>query len=83
MRAANRPEVRSYLIRATEVQLVEPIAARIGGSAAQYRASLIAAQVVGLLNALWILEDPALVSRPIEAVIQTYGRALQVLVDGA
>lgn len=81
MRAADRPDVRSYLVRAGEAQLVGPIADRIGGETARFRAALIAAQVSGLLNSLWILEDPSLTSMPIETVIDVYGRALQSLID--
>lgn len=81
IRAADRADVRSYLVQANEAQLVGPIARRIGGPGARFRASLIAAQVSGLLHSLWILEDPALTSVPIDDLIETYGAALQSLAD--
>lgn len=81
MRAADRPDVRSYLVRANEAQLVGPIADRISGGTARFRASLMAAQVSGLLNSLWILEDPALTAMPIETIIERYGTALQAIAD--
>ena len=82
MRAADRPDVRSYLLRANEAQLVIPVAERLTGESAHLRATLIAAQVNGLLNSLWILEEPTLVAMSTELLVRTYGSALQTLVDG-
>ena len=81
MRAADRPEVREHLAVATTANLVDPIARRLSGPDARLFAALIAAQVTGLLQMLWIVEDPELTSRPIDEVIQLYGAIVQRLVD--
>lgn len=82
MRAVDRPDVRDYLVRAAAANLIDPLTRRLPGPDARLRASLIAAQVNGLLSSLWILEDPSLSEERVDAVIRLYAPVLQVLVEG-
>jgi AcrR family transcriptional regulator len=81
MRAVDRPDVRGHILRATTTQIVEPLAELLTGPDKLIRAHLIAAQVTGLLNELWILEQPELVRTPPEKLIKLYGDAIQAIVD--
>lgn len=82
-RAADRADVRAYLVRMISQSIVDPIAARLSGPDPRLRARLIAALITGLLNGLWVLEDPELVDAPTDAVVDRYGAAIQTLLDGS
>lgn len=80
--AAERSEVRAYLRSVQDTYVVQPLLARMGGPDARLRANLVAAQITGLLDALYLLESAELASTPTEDLVELYGRALQTLIDG-
>lgn len=82
MRASDRPDVRARLMSATSKHIVEPLTARLPGPDARLRAALIAAQITGLLDQLWILEDSELSGMPQDDIVELYGWSIQALVDG-
>lgn len=82
MRAADRPEIRAHVARAITEQIVEPLATQLGGDDARDRARLIAAQITGLLNELWIVEEPEITNMPKDRIVDLYGASIQALVDG-
>ncbi|MBE7189815.1 TetR family transcriptional regulator [Jatrophihabitans endophyticus] len=82
MRAADHEEVRDAIARANHATVIAPLARRLSGHDAQLRAALVSAQLNGLLNTLWMIEDEAVTRVPTEVLITEYGRALQVLIDG-
>ena len=82
MRALDRDDVRRHLVDAGEAHIVRPLAARLSGPDARLRAELVAAQVNGLLHALWSMGDPDLLRHGPDRIIEVYGRAMQALIDG-
>lgn len=81
MRAADRPAIRDAALASISASIVDPLSARLAGPDARLRARLVAAQVIGLLNGLWVLDDPDLLGADQEALIARYGDAVQALVD--
>jgi AcrR family transcriptional regulator len=79
IRATDSAAVREQLVAAMETTLARPLAERLEGVDAALRAHLVAAQVGGLLEALVILEDPAVVDADPAAVVRLYGAALSTL----
>lgn len=77
--ASSSPDVRQRLAEITEQELVAPLAALLHGPDARLRARLVAAQVNGLMHAMWIAQDPELLADP-EQVATTYGAAVQRLI---
>lgn len=79
IRATDSVAVRERLVAAMEATLARPIAARLDGPDATLRAHLLAAQIGGLLEALVILEDPAVVGAHPADVARYYGAAVSTL----
>ncbi|WP_244928353.1 TetR family transcriptional regulator [Nocardioides sp. W7] len=79
IRATDSAAVREQLVAAMEETLARPLAARLDGPDAALRAHLVAAQVGGLLEALVILEDPAVVGADPDAIARYYGAAVSTL----
>ncbi|SDD15046.1 TetR/AcrR family transcriptional regulator [Nocardioides lianchengensis] len=79
IRATDSAAVREQLVAAMEATLARPLAERLDGPDAELRAHLVAAQVGGLLEALVILEDPAVVDADAAAVARLYGAAVSTL----
>jgi AcrR family transcriptional regulator len=82
IQASDRSQVREELIRSTGRTFVSPIGSRLTGDRAQLRAALVAGQVGGLLNALFLAEDPVLAAARDEDIVDLYGGAIQSLLDG-
>ncbi|WP_305094353.1 TetR family transcriptional regulator [Prescottella sp. R16] len=81
VRASDRPAVREHLQEAIEQMIIEPLVPRLAGDDAGLRAHLLAAQLSGLMTALYVVESPWLLDAPIDGIVERYGAALQVLVD--
>lgn len=81
MRAVDRPDVRAHILKATTTQIVEPLAMRLAGNDSRVRAHLVAAQIIGLLNELWIIEDSELTSVSPDVIVDIYGRSIQAIID--
>lgn len=79
IQASDRPHVKDELIRSTGLVFVQPIASRLSGDRPELRAALVAAQVGGLLNSLFLAEDPVIAAAGDEDVIDLYGGAIQHL----
>ncbi|MQW75036.1 TetR family transcriptional regulator [Nocardioides sp. dk4132] len=79
IRASDSAAVRERLLAAMRATLAGPLAARLAGPDATLRAHLVAAQVGGLLEALVILEDPAVTDADPVLVARHYGAALSTL----
>ncbi|WP_430331576.1 TetR family transcriptional regulator [Rhodococcus sp. ACT016] len=82
VRASDRPVVREHLQEAIDQMIVAPLAPRLRGDDAELRAHLLAAQLSGLMAALYVMESPWLRAASIDDIVERYGAALQVLVDG-
>lgn len=81
VRASDRPVVREHLQEAIDHMIVTPLAPRLEGSDAELRGHLLAAQLSGLMTALYVMESPWLRAASIDDIVDRYGAALQVLVD--
>lgn len=79
VQASDRPQVRDELIRSTGRILVEPIASQLSGDGVRLRAALVAAQVGGLLNSLFLAVDPVLAASDDADIVTLYGGAIQHL----
>ena len=79
IQAAHHEHVRQHLQRHTAETIVEPLAARLTGPRRELRATLLVAQVGGLLNMLVLQEDPTLLGAEDGDIVEEYGAALQVL----
>ncbi|CAM3119653.1 TetR family transcriptional regulator [Prescottella defluvii] len=80
VRASDRPAVREHLQEAIEQMLIAPLVPRLDGDDAELRAHLLAAQLSGLMTALYVVESPWLLAAPIDAIVERYGDALQALI---
>ncbi len=80
VRASDRPAVREHLQDAIEQMIITPLAPRLDGDDAELRAHLLAAQLAGLMTALYVVESPWLLAAPIDDIVDRYGAALQALV---
>jgi AcrR family transcriptional regulator len=81
MGALDRADVQEYLQKSAERHIIEPLAARLEGGDARLRAELVTAQITGFLTVLWVMRRPALTATPADLLIDTYGRAIQALID--
>ncbi|MCL2535197.1 MAG: TetR family transcriptional regulator [Nocardiaceae bacterium] len=81
IRASDRPAVREHLQEAIDEMIVAPLAPRLRGDDAELRAHLLAAQLSGLMTALYVMESPWLRRASIDDIVERYGAAIQVLVD--
>lgn len=81
IRASDRPEVRRHLQEGT-AQFVAPIIEHLQLPDAEARAHLFSAQLFGLINALWVSEDPVIIALPIEDVVRLYAPSLQSILTG-
>jgi AcrR family transcriptional regulator len=79
IQASDRPQVREELIRSTGRTFVQPITSRLTGDRPQLRAALVASQVGGLLNSLFLAEDPVLAAADDADIVAVYGDAIQHL----
>lgn len=82
LRATDRSAVRATLERAVAKVFVAPLVSRMSGDHLHLRARLISAQVTGLLIALYVVEDGELLAADRDALVELYGSAIQLLVDG-
>lgn len=80
--ASSSPEVRRRLAELSERELVQPLAALLSGDDATLRARMAVAQLDGLRRALWVSRDERLLDS-LSEVVQTYGAAVQRILDRA
>ncbi len=82
VRASDRPVVREHLQEAIEQMIIAPLAPRLSGGDAELRAHLLAAQLSGLMTALYVVESPWLLAASTDTIVESYGDALQTVIDG-
>lgn len=80
VRASDRPAVREHLQEAIDQMIIAPLAPRLVGDDAELRAHLLAAQLAGLMTALYVTESPWLLAAPIDDIVERYGEVLQILI---
>jgi AcrR family transcriptional regulator len=80
LRASGSDGISSQLREAHEQSFVAPLRARMAGPDADLRARLAAALVGGLLYALWVAGDEALLATDHDEVVRRYGALLQSLI---
>ncbi len=80
--ATSEPEATRLLRDRITAELLEPVAAQIGGDRAAYRASLVMMHVVGLAMARYVIQVEPLASLPREAVIADLAPRLQGCLSG-
>lgn len=79
VQASHRGQVREEMVRHTAVMFVEPLTPRLRGEDRELRVALAVAQVGGLLNMLFLQEDPVLTAADPEDIVELYGDAIQRL----
>ncbi|WP_418062649.1 TetR family transcriptional regulator [Pimelobacter simplex] len=77
--AAHRDQVREEMVRHTAETYVAPLAPRLTGADRELRAALAVAQLAGLLNLLYVQEDPIITAADPATVVAHYGDAIQGL----
>jgi len=77
--AAHRDQVREEMVRHTAETYVAPLAPRLSGADRELRAALAVAQLAGLLNLLYVQEDPIITAADPATVVALYGDAIQRL----
>ncbi|GAA3666365.1 TetR family transcriptional regulator [Nocardioides ginsengisoli] len=77
--AAHHDQVREEMVRHTAETYVAPLVPRLTGEHRELRAALAVAQLAGLLNLLFVQEDPIVSGADPETVIAIYGDAIQRL----
>ncbi|QVI57755.1 TetR family transcriptional regulator [Nocardioides faecalis] len=78
-RAAHLGQVREEIVRHNLEKYVGPLAPRLSGERRELRVALAVAQLGGLLNALFMLEDPTLTAAATDDLVELYGDAIQRL----
>jgi len=79
VRGSGESRIAESLRAAHEQAFIRPLRARLTGADADLRARLAAALVGGLLYALWVVGDEALLAADHEDIAHHYGRLLQAL----
>ncbi|NQX28104.1 TetR/AcrR family transcriptional regulator [Microbacteriaceae bacterium VKM Ac-2854] len=83
VRASSRPDIRDNLRRSMIDTFAAPMIDRIEATDSPLRAHLFAAQLIGLMSALVVYDDPVLLSADAEQIVDLYGGALQgILTEG-
>jgi AcrR family transcriptional regulator len=77
VRGSNEAQIRARLRDIHERTFVRPVRARLSGPDADLRARLAAAVVGGLLYALWVVGDEALLATDHRELVVRYGALLQ------
>ena len=77
--AAHRDQVREEMNRHTAETYVAPLVPRLRGEDRELRAALAVAQIAGLLNLLYVQEDPIVAAADPDALVRIYGDAIQGL----
>lgn len=82
VRGSNEAQIKVRLQAIHERTFVRPVRARLAGPDADLRARIAAAVVGGLLYALWVVEDEALLAADRSGLIAHYGALLQQALTG-
>ena len=77
--AAHHDQVREEMVRHTAETYVAPLVPRLTGDERELRTALAVAQLAGLLNLLFLQEDPIVTGADPDRVITIYGDAIQRL----
>lgn len=78
--ASHLQQVRDEMVRHTAEAYIAPLAPRLEGEDREIRVALVVAQIAGLLNLLFLQEDPVLGTAPPGTLVRLYGDAIQQLV---
>ncbi|WP_272902676.1 TetR family transcriptional regulator [Nocardioides sp. WS12] len=78
--ASHLQQVRDEMVRHTAEAYIAPLAPRLEGEDREIRVALVVAQIAGLLNLLFLQEDPVLSAAPPDTLVRLYGDAIQQLV---
>lgn len=77
--AAHLDQVREEMVRHTAEKYVAPLVPRLTGDRRELRVGLVVAQIAGLLNVLYLQEDPALTRADPDDLVELYGDTIQRL----
>jgi AcrR family transcriptional regulator len=80
VQAARHPHVREELVNNTSRLFIEPLAPRLAGAHTELRAAMVVAQLTGLLNMIFLNEDPTLTEAEHADISRIYGDAIQRLI---
>jgi AcrR family transcriptional regulator len=80
--ATSEPEAGRLMRERISADLLEPVAAGIGGDHAAYRASLVMMHIVGLAMARYVIAVEPLASLPPESVVAELAPRLQTCLTG-
>lgn len=77
--ASHLQQVRDEMVRHTAEAYIAPLAPRLDGADREVRVALVVAQIAGLLNLLFLQEDPVLSAAAPDTLVTLYGDAIQSL----
>lgn len=77
--ASHLDQVREEMVRHTAEKYVAPLVPRLTGDRRELRVGLVVAQIAGLLNVLYLQEDPVLTGADPDDLVALYGDAIQRL----
>ncbi len=78
--ASQLSQVREAMIRHNAEKFVAPLAPRLTGERRELRVALAVAQLSGLLNLLFVQEDPFVAGADRADLVELYGDAIQALI---
>ena len=77
LRASDRTDIREQLRSTLQSKIIRPIADQLATGDAELRAQFFAAQMSGLMSALWVSSDAELREVARDVIIRRYGALLQ------
>ncbi|MGV9558313.1 TetR/AcrR family transcriptional regulator [Streptomyces sp. NPDC003522] len=83
VRGSDEPQIQERLRTTHEQVLVRPLRGRLSGPDSDVRARLAAALAAGLLHALWVARDEALLRTDRAELVSRYGALLQAVLTPA
>lgn len=83
MQASESELIRSRLREVIRTGFVARLSQRLSGNDTELRAHLISAQIGGLINSLAVIQHEALLSASVGTLVEYYGSAIQLLIDGS
>lgn len=81
MDAVDSDEAKNEISKALTKILIQPLVNLMDGEQKEVRASLITAQITGLLVHMYKLQSPILSEDEQEIIIHYYGQAIQAIID--
>jgi len=81
LKAITNEQLKFEMLNMSHDHLIKPLVLLMEGDDKELRASLISAQIIGLMLYISVLDDPLLLEKSKHKLIKRYGSAIQDLLD--